>query len=107
VPGRQRLSDEGFDHITVLAMRKDKHAIGTGDAHRREDGTVVQAQAAIVGCEDLEGRNARIPEARDLPSHRLIELRQVHMERVVDGGLGFRCHTDGLGKRDDPTRQNP
>ena len=87
VPRGQGIGHQGFDHVAVLAMRHHQHAVISGDAHGLEDVAVRQAQTPVIGREHLERGDAHLHQRGDFGGHALIEVRQVHVESVVDGRL--------------------
>jgi hypothetical protein len=88
VPGGQGFGNQWFDDIAVFAVGHDQHAVFFGLTHGPEDGSVVEAQAVVIGGENLEGGDAHLDQGREFGGDGVVELGQVHVEGVVDGGFG-------------------
>ena len=87
---RQGFGNQGFDHIAVLGVQHDQHAVVAGDPHGSEDVAIREAQAVVVGGEHLQRGDAHPGQGRDLRRDGVIQPGQVHVEGVVDGGFfGF------------------
>ena len=66
VPGRERLAHEHVDRVAVLGMHHHERACLGGDLHRPEERLVVDHQRALVGHEQLVGRDALVRQRREL-----------------------------------------
>ena len=64
VAGGEGLGDEDIDDIAVFGVDHGQQAMLRTSTHDLEDLTVLQAQAAVVGGEDLERRDPRSEERR-------------------------------------------
>ena len=62
LPLRERLLDEDVDCITVLGMHHDERTCLGGNLHRPEERLVVDHESALVGHEELVGRDPLIGE---------------------------------------------
>jgi hypothetical protein len=92
VPGLKGLGDEDVDHIAVFAVNHRQQAMLPAATHDLEDLTVLEAEPAVVGGEDLERRDPFVGQAADLVEHGGVHAGDVHMKGEIDGGLGV-----GLG----------
>ena len=89
-PFRERLLDEHIDDATVLRVHADRPAVCPGPQQRLENAGVVQHEHARIGHEELERRDALADKRVHLQFHLIGELRDDHVEAVVDGRLSFR-----------------
>ena len=88
----ERDLDDLVDHDAILGVHADEHAVFPRFPHRAEDGRVVGEEDIRVGHEELVARHALVGEPAHLRHPPDREVRDDHMEGVVDrrgpGGLG-------------------
>ena len=85
--GRKRLLDEHVDHVAVLRVHHHERTGLGRDLHRAEERLVVDHERALVGHEELVGRDALLREPREL-------LERPAFAKIGDGHVV--AHVDHL-----------
>ena len=90
VAGRHRLLLVAHDGVAVLAVDHHQAAGLAGLLEHGQELLVVDHQRALVGHEDLEGRDALVDAVAHLGDHARLRVGDRHVEAVVDvrGAVG-------------------
>ena len=88
---RKGFSHKDIDNISVFRMDHREQVILPANAHHFENVAVIEPQASIVGCEDLDACNAHTRQIRQFLCHLVVEMGYVHVEAVVNAGF-WVCH---------------
>ncbi len=94
----ERSPHEHIDDVAVLGVHADRPAVLPGLEEGAEDGAVVEHQDAAVRHEELERRHALLDEDVHLLLDGVGEVRDDHVEAVVDCGLAFRLFHPGVAR---------
>ena len=86
----ERNLDELVDHDAVLGVHADESPLLSRLAHGPEDGGVVREQHAGIRHEQLVAGHPFVGEAAHLRHPLAGQVRDDHVERVVDGGVAVR-----------------
>lgn len=92
----QGLFDEDVDGDAVLGVHHDQPAVGGAALHGAQDLPVVAVEDARVGHEQLEGRDALPHQEVHLLEGALVDVREDHVEGVVDGALAVGLVVPGV-----------
>ena len=96
VPGCQRGLYQFVDDDAVLGVHADERAVLARLAHGPKDGGVVREQHAGVGHEQLVAGHPLVREPAHLRDPAVGQVRDDHVERVVDGRLAGRLPVPGV-----------
>lgn len=96
VPGGEGLFDQDVDRDAVLGVHHDQPAVAGGLLHGSQDLAVVAVEDSRIRHEQLEGRHAFGDEAVHLLERGRVDVREDHVEGVVDGAVAVGLGVPGV-----------